>query len=302
MAYGDAWERESDELWRRYSDALWLRRSEEEQLEPDDRLDEIGHDIFFCASLRGAGLDEAARLAMDGNLRQRKRVRDDMFRRLVLANRHRYRELNPRAADPGLEPLEAEDQLEFWSSRLTSPEYVYFIQEGGRGPVKIGLSNRPKRRIGDLQTGNPTELHLRHVVPGDRRTEAVLHHRFEPARIRGEWFGDVIDADYLAIILAFAEGLAEEMVHRYDGSTPVLMHGASIRTPTEVERIRSDIARLWARGHVAADIAEVLKLVEGEVAEHLDAMRGNPLYGLRRSNAPIPIYRMFNRKQRPKAA
>lgn len=63
------------------------------------------------------------------------------------------------------------------------------MQSGEEGPIKIGISNRPQRRAPELQTGNPHELPLRHVVPGDRAMENRLHRRFEPARIRGEWFG-----------------------------------------------------------------------------------------------------------------
>ncbi|HMS73497.1 MAG TPA: GIY-YIG nuclease family protein, partial [Baekduia sp.] len=78
------------------------------------------------------------------------------------------------------------DRLGFWEQELrSSPGFVYFIQQGDTGPVKIGRAKHPTKRIRDLQTGNPDELLLREVIPGGAALERNLHHRFEPARLRG---------------------------------------------------------------------------------------------------------------------
>lgn len=275
MAYGDDWERELVERIQRWREARWWREYREMDMAPDDRLDEIGWDIFYCAVARGMREDDAARLAMDGNYWQRRRVRQDMLHRNALVLRRRYAELHPAGVASNVFDTQAPDQLKFWRSRLTSPEYVYFIQSGPDGPVKIGLSNKPERRINQLQTGNPDELVMRHVIPGSLEVEQRLHQRFEPARIRGEWFG----REYLPVILAFAGGLADRMLHAYDGSgNPPILVGGDVRTEQEIDRIRRDIERLWLVGHDVEAIAEFTWLEPGEVEQQLEQMRQSPIW------------------------
>jgi hypothetical protein len=42
--------------------------------------------------------------------------------------------------------IRAPEQLSFWESRVTSADYVYFIQSGPDGPVKIGRSTLRERQ------------------------------------------------------------------------------------------------------------------------------------------------------------
>ncbi|HEY1956720.1 MAG TPA: GIY-YIG nuclease family protein [Polyangiaceae bacterium] len=77
--------------------------------------------------------------------------------------------------------------------RLRTPtwareDYVYFLQEGVDGPIKIGHGRCPDRRLRGCQSGNPRELRLLGYRPGYRRDERTLHLRFKRLRIRGEWF------------------------------------------------------------------------------------------------------------------
>ncbi|HWT95385.1 MAG TPA: GIY-YIG nuclease family protein [Solirubrobacteraceae bacterium] len=151
---------------------------------------------------------------MDGTLRQRRRVRDDLASRYERDRAHRWRQHTlswPTVASST--PSRASSSR---SGSRSSPgaEFVYFIQSGDHEPVKIGLSNRPQRRIGELQTSNLDELALRHVIPGGPDVEHRLHERFEPALILGEWFG----REYLPIILSFGGGFAGQMVRSYDGT------------------------------------------------------------------------------------
>lgn len=66
--------------------------------------------------------------------------------------------------------------------------YVYFIQSGEGGAVKIGKANNPHMRLGHLQVGNPTELRFLAVTRGGEKLERLLHHVLYDDRIRGEWF------------------------------------------------------------------------------------------------------------------
>ena len=217
---------------------------------PDDRLDDLGWRIFRLTTLMGADRRTAALQAMDGNLRQRELVYADLERRFARWAADLWRDHGPAA----LEAASAPDQVEFWRPRLDMPNFVYFIQEGQRGPVKIGRAVDPERRIRQLQTGNPTTLGLRHVLPGGPKLESALHRRFEPARIRGEWFGH----RYLPVILAFAEGLAEDAVDAYDdsGAPPELvLDGLGFRGVRELAALRAEIHRLIQARHSRENFA-----------------------------------------------
>lgn len=69
---------------------------------------------------------------------------------------------------------------------------VYFIQEGGSGPIKIGHAagvDGVWTRFVSLQMGNPRPLRLLHVIEGaEKAHEDELHARFARLHMRGEWF------------------------------------------------------------------------------------------------------------------
>lgn len=66
--------------------------------------------------------------------------------------------------------------------------FVYFIQAGDGGPIKIGLADDPDARCAFLQVGNHEDLVLLAVRPGSMTDERELHSRFAAGRLRGEWF------------------------------------------------------------------------------------------------------------------
>lgn len=274
MPYEHPLEREMLERTWRWQRLRDRRLSEESCLSPDDCLDEVGWEIFSSAT-RVMSARDAAKLAMDGNYKTRLRIRDDQQKGEIRELVSRVHELEPNSARHTLFDTKAPEQIEFWHKNLPKSNFVYFIQSGTSGPVKIGLSRTPTQRVSKLQTGNPRELILRHVIPGDRSVEDGLHDRFKAARIRGEWFGRT----YLSVILTFAAGLADEMVQAYDGSrnAPKLTCG-EVRTASEIERIRRDIERLRLDGHRARDIGKYLLLDPGEVSDHLIAMSQSPIY------------------------
>jgi hypothetical protein len=65
---------------------------------------------------------------------------------------------------------------------------VYFIQEGARGPIKIGVAADPVGRMHDFQVGNSRPLNLLLACDAPEGTERRLHARLASDRIRGEWF------------------------------------------------------------------------------------------------------------------
>ncbi len=66
--------------------------------------------------------------------------------------------------------------------------FVYFIESGCGGPIKIGYAGNPYTRLDTLQCGNPDELYLLAVIPGDQVDEKNLHRRFRLDNTVGEWF------------------------------------------------------------------------------------------------------------------
>ena len=66
--------------------------------------------------------------------------------------------------------------------------YVYFIQAGEDGPIKIGFAKHVGARLSTLQTDNHCELRILGVCNGDRDCEARTHQQFRMDHIRGEWF------------------------------------------------------------------------------------------------------------------
>lgn len=70
--------------------------------------------------------------------------------------------------------------------------WVYFIRAGQSGPIKIGVSCDPIKRLAALQTANPERLVLLGAWRDDKDPyglERKLHEIFAPHRIgETEWF------------------------------------------------------------------------------------------------------------------
>jgi hypothetical protein len=80
-----------------------------------------------------------------------------------------------------------------------TPTFVYFIQEGDEGPIKIGFSRNVQERIKALQTGHAQPLRLLHAMRGTLDDEQRLHRRFARLRIQNEWFAPAPELlDWLA--------------------------------------------------------------------------------------------------------
>jgi len=76
------------------------------------------------------------------------------------------------------------------AERLDPPEriWLYAIQHGDGGPIKIGLTKSPRKRLAALQIGNPVTLNGIAAWRCYREDEAILHDDFHHVRLRGEWF------------------------------------------------------------------------------------------------------------------
>lgn len=70
--------------------------------------------------------------------------------------------------------------------------WIYFIQEGTDGPIKIGRSSDPWKRVDALQAGNPRHLRLiacERVGKAAHIRERDLRREYRATQLVGEWHG-----------------------------------------------------------------------------------------------------------------
>ena len=99
--------------------------------------------------------------------------------------------------------MEHESYISIYSQKDIS-EWVYFVEMGDGGPIKIGKAIDIKKRILGLQTGSPYKIRLLGAEPNAYRStpgssptladimiptkEKELHSMFGCHRLEGEWF------------------------------------------------------------------------------------------------------------------
>lgn len=68
--------------------------------------------------------------------------------------------------------------------------YVYLLRHGTRREYKIGRTNNPIRREGEIGVELPLRLEPIHVITtdGPAGVEAYWHRRFAEKRLKNEWF------------------------------------------------------------------------------------------------------------------
>lgn len=107
--------------------------------------------------------------------------------------------------------------------------YVYLISDGEF--CKIGIAADVAARLLGLQTANPRELRILHLieVSNPNALEEELHIRFEHKRVRGEWFRfDDVDIQWIKSAAWETIGMPEILARRLR-----LLRRAGI--PVEVE-------------------------------------------------------------------
>jgi Meiotically up-regulated gene 113 len=73
--------------------------------------------------------------------------------------------------------------------------YVYMLRHGSRREYKIGRTNNPIRREGEISVELPQKLEPIHVITTDDPSgvESYWHRRFEEKRLKNEWFALTAD-------------------------------------------------------------------------------------------------------------
>lgn len=91
---------------------------------------------------------------------------------------------------------------------------IYFIKQDNY--VKIGYTNRFKKRLSQLQTSSPVKLEVIGLIKGEKCDEKNYHDAFKHICSNGEWFfyNDEIErfVDQLDKDLMWKYGLTEENI------------------------------------------------------------------------------------------
>lgn len=85
--------------------------------------------------------------------------------------------------------------------------WVYAIQAGEGGPVKIGTAKTPWERLKTLQTGNHEDLRGLAAWRAWPVEEKQIHKEFAHAHIRGEWFHP--DPDLIELVLRLGDDFCD---------------------------------------------------------------------------------------------
>jgi hypothetical protein len=144
--------------------------------------------------------------------------------------------------------------------------WIYFLQAGTDGPIKIGRAQDPIRRAGALNVGSPIELVLLGAMPSDRAAvdERKIHRRLAPHRVRGEWF-------HAAVVRAYMRR------HRQRLWTPKKMISAKIKQQSDGRTCIFSVRlrpRQWDVWKAAAERAN--QTLSEWLCEAADIWKGRP--------------------------
>lgn len=165
------------------------------------------------------------------------------------------------------------------SPQSKSTNYVYLIEPDGDSFTKIGITDDPKKRLCQLQTGNPRLLVLRYVIPCEGADEAYsieqyLHFAFGRYAAMGEWFE--ISADS---IIAFwrQTGKIAELASKRQVSEPNLsFRGRELGTVLVPVKTQQDVVDFLEANPDATDLPgkEIARLTGASEATVSRARRG----------------------------
>lgn len=79
---------------------------------------------------------------------------------------------------------------------MAAPDHLYFVRAAdGVGPVKIGRSASPQKRLNGINTGSPHRLVIAAIAEGWGDYERRFHAMFSGARMHREWFAPTPEMD-----------------------------------------------------------------------------------------------------------
>jgi hypothetical protein len=157
---------------------------------------------------------------------------------------------------------------------------VYFLQCGGDGPIKIGITARDiEYRLNDIQSNTPFEIKCLATISGSLKHERWLHHKFRNFRLRGEWFNA---ADQ---ILELVENINSA---RFKWPSRIPRHGAMKHSRpssnpliAELENSGKSASQLAAEIGISRACLYLWEKVPGEMVVKVEKVAGIPREKLR---------------------
>lgn len=73
-------------------------------------------------------------------------------------------------------------------SEKRKPSFLYLMQMGENGPVKIGVAVDVEARRRTLSTAAPWPIRVLYALPNMAHREREMHDRLRHHRLNGEWF------------------------------------------------------------------------------------------------------------------
>lgn len=137
--------------------------------------------------------------------------------------------------------------------------HVYVIQGDDGGPVKIGISSDPRKRLSAIQAASGRLLSRVWVsaeVLNPRSIEASMHGRFRASRSAGEWF----DVEFDEAVRAASE-MCEPAALLLGTPSDVYLRGAELRQQLRLMADAGMVSDASLAGFAAALSAEDISAV-----------------------------------------
>lgn len=146
--------------------------------------------------------------------------------------------------------------------------FVYFARLiSGDGPIKIGCSLAPQRRVEDLMLWSPYPLELVATMPGGYDLEQRWHRRFAAHHSHHEWFHP--SPDLIVAITAVKSGcFRDEMLHVPPGTRSIHYrpeNGEWISNRAAIRRLAK--AGLAIPSHITAALDDYWRASDAEKAQ-----------------------------------
>lgn len=97
--------------------------------------------------------------------------------------------------------------------------YLYVIGWDRAGPVKIGFTTNPTKRVAQLQTAQPNTLEIFHLckveTPKARIIENLIHKSNRRYKISGEWYDLTVEQAIAEVELAMIHWGDKQLTKHY---------------------------------------------------------------------------------------
>jgi hypothetical protein len=130
---------------------------------------------------------------------------------------------------------------------------IYFAQSLPHGPIKIGYSKEPARRIADLAATQANGMYILATMSGEVADERALHELLKEHRLNGEWFEPHDDVWLMVDMARSSEAVTTHMerFEKFTRDTFTTIFNAAFprsRDAAEAAGVSPRTAEFWAKG------------------------------------------------------